>query len=168
MKQDPNLRKAQENMRPGVITVQGFLGPDQRDLVQIIDEDDAKVKALGLSHQQIAERMKELRDAGKAGLGDFIDVPPHYSVKVDSVRGKLRSPFGDPGLISKCNTTVHNKKNNREITYTDMSISFIEKHRFYQGKGSLFRLEPEDLAAILDITPSENINDINENELFPK
>ncbi len=138
-------------MRPGLITIDGFLAPDTRDLVQIIDEDDAAVKALGLTHARIAARMREMRQAGLRGLGDFIDVSPHYEIRTDTVRGKLRCPFEDPGLIPKCNTTVRNLELGREITFTDMNIHFIEKHGFYQGKGSSFRLEPADLAAVLDI-----------------
>ena len=86
--------------------------------------------------------MVELRDAGMAGLGEFLDVAPHFEVRVDSVRGKLPCPFGDPGIFPKTNTTVRNKRLGREITYTDLHIHLIGSHGFYEGKGSPFRLEP--------------------------
>lgn len=152
MKQGPDLKKIQSNMRPGVITIQGFLGTDGRDLSQIIDEDASTVTDLGISHLDLSSKMKFLRDEGAKGLGEFIDVPPHFSVRVDSVRGKLRCPFEDPGLIPKTNTTVHNLETGESITYTDLNIHFIEVHGFYQGKGSNFRLSPTKIAKVLEVS----------------
>jgi len=153
MKQTPDWRQAQANMRPGVITLTGFLGADGRDLVQIIDEDDATVRRLGLSHARLAARMAELRDAGLAGLGEFIPVSPHFAVRVDGVRGRLPCPFGEPGLHPKTNVTVRNLASGRELTFTDLSIHLIREHGFYQGRGAPFRLEPADLAAVLEARP---------------
>jgi hypothetical protein len=151
MKQSPQLAKAQGNMRPGVIIVQGFLGEDGRDLAQILEEDEMAVRQLGLSHAVIAARMRELHDAGAAGLGEFVDVPPHFRVRTDDVRGKLRCPFEDPGLVPKANTTVHNLRLNRQIVYTDLGIHLIECHGFYQGRGAAFRIDPRELAETLEI-----------------
>lgn len=151
MKQSPHLNRIRRNLAPGVITIQGFMGDDSRDLVQILDEDDANVKRMGLTHEMIAAKMRELTEAGKRGLGDFIEVPPCFSVRVDTVRGKLRCPFEDPGLIEKVNTTVRNLNFDEEITYTNMNTHCVEKHGFYQGKGSFFRIDPEKIARILEV-----------------
>jgi len=138
MKQTIHMKKIQQMMMPGVITRDGFLGKDSRNLIDILVEDDEEVKRMNLTHQKIASRMIEMREAGMKGLGDFISVPPHFKVQVDSVRGKLPCPFGDPGIFPKTNTTVRNLKLEREITYT--------------GKGFAFRLEPKDLVKILEIS----------------
>ena len=151
MKQTVQMREIQEKMKPGIITRDGFLGTDGRNLIDILTEDDAKVKRLNLTHAQIAKRMRELRDAGKKGLGDFISVAPHFEIRVDMVRGKLPCPFGHPGLIQKTNVQVRNLKTNREITFTDMHIHMIGDHGFYEGKGSPFRLELSDLIDTLEI-----------------
>jgi len=47
-----------------VITLNGFLGGDERDLATIIDADNAAVRRLGLTHEQIAARMEELSKEG--------------------------------------------------------------------------------------------------------
>ena len=155
MKQSPELQKAQESMKPGAITLYGFLGPDDRNLIDILTEDDGSVKRLGLTHGRIARRMAELRDLGKAGLGEFIRVEPHYQVRVESVRGKLPSPFGGPGLHQKTNTVVRNESLEKEIIYSDLHIHLIEAHGFYQGKGSRFRLDPATVAEVLEIEPED-------------
>ena len=76
MKMTVQMKKIQEQLRPGVITRDGFLGKDRRNLVDILEEDEAKVKRMKLTHRQIADRMLELRDAGMRGLGDFFMIPP--------------------------------------------------------------------------------------------
>jgi hypothetical protein len=155
MKQTVQMKAIQEKMKPGVITRDGFLGSDRRNLIDILIEDDETVKRMGLSHQQIAGRMLEFRDSGMRGLGEFISIEPHFEVRVDSVRGKLPCPFGDPGIFPKTNVTVRNLEKNEEITYTDLHIHLIGSHGFYEGKGSLFRLEPKSLVDILEIVREE-------------
>jgi hypothetical protein len=149
------MKEIQERMKPGVITLDGFLGTDGRNLIDILVEDDAEVKRLNLTHEKIASRMQELRDAGKEGLGDIVVVGPHYEVRVDIARGKLPCPFGHRGLVRKTVIQVRNPEKNREITFTDMNIHMIREHGFYQGEGSPYRVEPGDIVDILDIVPPE-------------
>jgi hypothetical protein len=153
MKQTVQMKLAQERMRPGIITRDGFLGSDARNLIDILVEDDAAVRRMSVTHQAVASRMIELREAGMRGLGDYISVEPHFEIRVDSVRGRLPCPFGDPGVFPKTNIFVRNVEKKREITYTDMHIHMIGSHGFYEGKGSPFRLEPKDLMEILEISP---------------
>jgi hypothetical protein len=153
MKQTVQMDRIQDKMQPGIYTRDGFLGTDRRKLIDILIEDDEAVKRMDLTHQQIAQRLIELRDAGMRGLGEFINVEPHYEVRVVSVRGKLPCPFGDPGIFPKTNTVVRNTKIDRELTFTDLHIHMIGSHGFYEGKGSPFRLEPAVLAEVLDIVP---------------
>ena len=151
MKQTPQMQRIQDNMQPGIITLHGFMGTDSRNLIDILIDDDAVIKRMGLTHEQVAMRMEYLRDEGIRGLGEFISVDPHFEVKVDSVRGKLPCPFGHPGLYPKTNITVQNSSINRRITYTDLVIHLIGSHGFYEGKGSPFRVEPKDIVQILEI-----------------
>jgi len=155
MKQTVQMQAIQDRMKPGVIVRDGFLGTDGRNLVDILTADEGEVSRRGLSHQEIARRMIRLRDAGTAGLGEFIEVPPHFEVRVDSVRGMLPCPFGDPGIFPKTNTTVRNRQTGHEITYTDLHIHMIGSHGFYEGRGSQFRLEPRDLAEVLEVRPAD-------------
>ncbi|NOR44946.1 MAG: hypothetical protein GQ534_05110 [Candidatus Delongbacteria bacterium] len=151
MKQSPQLSKAEDAMKPGVITKDGFLGSDHRHLVDILIEDDAEVARLGLTHEIIAEKMKFFKEKGLKGEGLSIDVDDNFEVNVESVRGKLACPFGEPGLISKNNVGVINKKTKKKIYFTDFHIHMIEKHGFYQGIGSPYRVSPKELKETLEI-----------------
>lgn len=154
MKQSLQYERAQARMRPGVIARDGFLGDDRRPLIEILDEDDAAVRRLGVTHAAIAARMRALRAAGAAGLGNAVAVPPHFDVTVDSFRGRLRCPFGDD-VAPKTNITVVNRALGREIVYSDLAIHLIAAHGFYNGRGAPYRLEPADLVAVLAVPAAE-------------
>ena len=61
MKQTPEYDKIQENMRKGVITLDGFLGDDTRKLVDIIAEDTFAIHAHHTTKEAIASRMEYFR-----------------------------------------------------------------------------------------------------------
>jgi len=152
MKQTAIEDRAQAQMQPGVITRDGMLGSDTRRLVDILVEDEAAVRRLGTTHLAIARRMRQLRRAGAGGLGNSIPVGDNFDVIVDGVRGRMPCPYED-GTVSKTNTRVTNRRLEREILFTDLHIHMIERHGFYMGRGSLYRLEPADVVAILEIEP---------------
>jgi len=145
------LNKAEQNMKPGVITLDGFLGTDNRTLVDIIVADQGTVRRIGTTHKAIAAKMTALLEAGKAGLGEFVSVEPHFDVMVQSVRGKLPCPFGDPGLVPKTNIIVKNLKNKSEVTFTEFHIHLVGVHGFYEGHGSPFRIDPTKLIEVLEV-----------------
>jgi hypothetical protein len=150
MKQTAIENRAQAQMRPGVITHEGMLGADERHLIDILETDAAAVQRLGLTHQAIAARMRELRRAGMAGLGNAVRVAPHFEVTVDGVRGRMPCPYED-GTTSKTNTVVANQHLGRTLVFTDLHIHMIERHGFYMGLGSVYRLNPDDLAEVLEV-----------------
>ena len=151
MKQSVEYNIIQDNMRPGAITRDGMLGHDRRNLRDIIEADDAAVRRLGLTHAAIAARMRELRDAGRSGLGETVTVHGHFDVRVDSVRGKLPCPFRHAGLFDKEFVEVLNRENGARTTFSSLNIHMIETHGFYEGTGSPFRLEPALLARALGL-----------------
>lgn len=138
-------------MQPGRIASEGFLGSDRRSLADIRRADASAVQRLGLSHQRIARRMREFRDAGQKGQGNWVPIPPDWEARADAARGELPCPFEDAGLFQKTVITVRNIRHGTEITYSDLSMHLIEQHGFYEGRGSAFRLEPERIAATLGL-----------------
>ncbi|MBI9101943.1 MAG: hypothetical protein JEY99_05970 [Spirochaetales bacterium] len=155
MKETPQMKVIKENMKPGVISLNGFLGEDSRTLEDIILKDQGTVRRLGLTHKDIAAKMQYFKDEGRKGLGDFVSIEPHFEVQTQSVRGKMPCPFGHPGIIQKLNITVRNKEIGEEITFTEMNIHMIDEHGFYEGKGSLFRIDPTVISRVLEISSTE-------------
>ena len=136
-------------LKPGAISRDGFLGKDRRRLATILAADDAEVRRHGLTHAALAARLTVFRDAAVAAFGEWAEVPPHFEVQAESVRGGLPCPFGDPGLHAKTNVTVRNRTTGREFRFTDLNLHLIAAHGFYEGRGSPFRVEPADVIAVL-------------------
>lgn len=151
MKQSAELEAVQARMKPGVLTQQGFLGPDARKLADILDADQAAVLRLGLTHARIAERLEAFREAGLKGLGTEVPVPPHFEVRVDGARGVLPCPFGHKGVFDKTFTWVRNRRLGEALSCSDLQLHLIREHGFYEGEGSEYRLDPARLARVLEL-----------------
>ncbi len=150
MKMSPEMQKARKNMEPGVIIKTGFLGDDTRPLVDIIQHDEEVMKSLGLDFDTVVKKMKYLMEEGKKGLGDPITVDDTWRVMIHEARGRLPSPFED-GLFKKINATVERIDTKKSISYSELSLFLIEKHHFFQGKGSAYRVEPKDIKEVLGL-----------------
>jgi hypothetical protein len=150
MEQSPQLSLAQENMRAGAITKEGFLGNDTRSIIEIIQSDEAQLQRLGLTHEKIAEKMLVLTEAALEAMGGIV-VVGNYRVSALEVQGSLPCPFAHPPLYSKAIVDVERLDTQKKLRWTPLSLHLIAKHNFYQGRGSYFRHEPKDLAEFLGI-----------------
>jgi len=148
----PEYAKAQANMQPGVITSDGFLGNDNRPIVEIISEDESKMEQLGLSFDEAVERMQHLLDEGRKGLGEPVTVDEKWIVQVYEARGFLASPFED-GIYRKVNAQVSLKSagnpGEKQILYSELSLHLMGKYHFLQGHGSSFRLDPHRIRDVI-------------------
>ncbi|MGC8954851.1 MAG: hypothetical protein ACP5JS_02015 [Fervidobacterium sp.] len=147
MKMTPKYIKAQENMKPGKITADGFLGDDDRNIVDIIEADEEEFQFLDLDFVEVAKLMRKIMKEGLKGFGEAIRYDK-WEVKVDEARGFLPCPFQD-GIFRKRVAVVRNLINNEEIMYSELSIHLLAAHHFLQGKGSKFRLEPKKIKKVL-------------------
>ena len=135
----------------GNLDLSEFLGTDRRPLPEIIRADAAALKKLKLDCQTVAKRMEYFRKAAENGLGEYVAVAPHFEASCDVARGMLACPFGDAGKIRKAVVSVRNLRLGKEIAFSDLNIHLIAAHGFFEGRGSPLRLEPDDLANILEI-----------------
>lgn len=154
MKMSPQYTKAQENMQPGVITSDGFIGDDHRNLVDIIEADEEKFSQLNLDFDDVAARLRHLMEEGRKGLGEPVTVKNRWIVTTSEARGHLASPFED-GIFRKVNAYIEHapdgKANGETLLVSDLSLHLLEKHHFLEGKGAPFRVEPEALKNVLEL-----------------
>ena len=154
MKMSPEFVKAAQNMQPGVITADGFLGDDTRPLVDIIEHDEESMTELGITFEDLVNKMQYLLDEGRKGLGEPVTIDGTWIVRTDEARGHLPSPFED-GIFRKVNAEVEllidGKPSGKKMIYTDLSLHLIQKYHFFEGKGSAFRIEPAIAKEILKL-----------------
>ena len=143
MKLTPQQKKIQERMQPGVITVNGFLGNDSRPFPEIIEDDKKNLERIGISQEELAERMRYFTELAFANYEEPLLIDDYFEVSYKTVRGKILCPFIHPGSFPKGVITLKNLQNNLTVSWTPLNIHLIEKHCFFEGKGSPNRLEPE-------------------------
>ena len=148
MKQTPQERKILKNFETGAMTKNGFLGDDTRHLHDIILDDKQTLESLGLSCEDAADVLQFYLEEGKKGFEGEIDVGD-ISVQTRWDRGMIPCPFGERGLHPKINATVIDKKIPKAIRYSKLSIHLIRQHGFFGGKGSVFRIEPNDCLELI-------------------
>lgn len=151
MKQNPKLQTIQDNMAPGAYTAHGFLGDDTRNLSDILKQDEFDMRKLGSSHEAIASRMRYFTQIGIETPDIPVIVDEIYEVTVDDHRGFIPCPFADNVKEIKRNTKLTNLVTNQTVYWSDLNIHMIEKHGFYEGKGSFFRNDPSTLFTLLGI-----------------
>lgn len=144
----PQLKQLEEDMAPGSLTLDGFLGDDPRSIEEIIREDEAYLAREGADIKEIVKTLKAFTFKGVEGLGDPIDVGD-YLVSVEHFRGWQYCPFKHQKKLSKRNTRLYDKVTKKELYWSDLSLHLIEEHGFFQGRGAHFRMEPETLLQVL-------------------
>src|SRR5262249_15628761 len=107
----------EKDMRPGakseVGSVKGFLGPDERLLDVLADDNRYVVEELGLTHQELARHLHVLAGIGaKFGNEEFLYHGRRFKVTGLDVAtaGYQLSPFHD-GTKANQEATVHNRDN---------------------------------------------------------
>ena len=143
MKENPIDSKVRQDMQ------ERFLGSDTRLIAQIIESDEAELRAAGLGADELARAMRRLTEKGMESLGDEV-LADGFRVRVEEYMGQIGCPFKHAVREAKRNTTAVDPRG-RVMTWTDMSIHLIERHGFFQGEGSDYRLEPLELAEFLGL-----------------
>lgn len=148
MKENPKDTQLRKDMVEGRLVKDGFLGEDDRSLLDIVAADLAVLEARGVTQQQLGQAMRALMEKGLTGMGMEVDAGK-WLVKTEEYMGRMGCPFKDGHRAAKRNTTLTDKASGQTITFSDLNIHLIEKHGFFQGEGSPYRLEPEVLAELV-------------------
>lgn len=139
-------------MQPGVITADGFLGDDNRNIVDIIESDEEEFSRLGIDFDEVVAKLRHLLDEGRKGLGEPVTVDDSWIVTTSEARGHLASPFED-GIFRKVNASIEHAPGGTGdgtiLLVSDLSLHLMEKNHFLQGRGAPFRLEPERIKRVL-------------------
>ncbi|MDD3146241.1 MAG: hypothetical protein PHD82_02970 [Candidatus Riflebacteria bacterium] len=152
MKQTPELDLVQAKMQPGVLTLKGFLGSDDRKLADIISADRQSLARLAITPRQIADRLQQLADLGTDLMEEEIVVENRYRIKVRDDRGKIPSPWGD-GLFEKGDVNLVDTVSGQTLKWNRLTLRLLSAHGFCGGLDSEYRLDPEAVAAILELKP---------------
>ena len=148
MKKSPQTEKLEEVLRSSKLVAGGFMGNDSRSVSEVIDSDAAEISRLGFTAERIAERMRRITETAIPGLGGWVKIDEKRQAQVDEAKGWLVCPWPHPGRFAKRVTILKNTETGRTIKWSDLNIHLIAEHNFFEGRGSAFRIEPEELIEI--------------------
>ena len=149
MKQSPESQKLEQALRSSKLVAGGFMGDDSRSVPDVISADAAQLRKLGYTTEQVAKRMKEITDIATKALENWVDIDHKRRALVDEAKGPIVCPWPHPGRYDKRVTTVEVKETGECIFWSDLNIHLIAEHGFFEGKGSVFRVEPKKLVDII-------------------
>lgn len=148
MKRSPKDIKLEEVLRSSKLVQGGFMGEDKRPPEEIIEEDLEVLHRLQYTPKQVAEKMETLRDIARPQLGNWVRTDD-FEVRYEDYEGSQVCPWPHPGKYLKGITTCRRPDNQQSLFWSDLNIHLIKAHGFFQGKGSTYRLEPEELVRFL-------------------
>ena len=149
MKESPQDKKLNDILRSSRLAAGGFMGGDRRSVFDVIDADAGILNELGVTKEQLAERMGRITDIAQSGLGTWVLIDENIEAMVDDARGTLVCPWPHPGVFFKRITTVRVIETGERIRWSDLNVHFIGDHGFFEGKGSDFRIEPAVLVRLI-------------------
>jgi hypothetical protein len=145
MKESPDNQKLEQLLRLSRLVASGFMGSDTRNISEVIDADSAELARLGFTKEQLAGRMQQITKLAIAGLGTWVRVNDNKEASVQEAKGSLVCPWPHPGRYAKRITTVRDVQTSESIRWSDLNMHLIGQHGFFGGRGSMFRIEPEEL-----------------------
>jgi hypothetical protein len=145
MKKSPQNQKLEQMLRSSKIVAGGFMGADTRAVDEIIETDAASLAVTGKTADEVAQRMMQITDVAKAAFGAWVKIDSQLQAMVDEAKGFLVCPWPHPARIYKRLTLVKNMTTGKEMRWSDLNIHLIMQHGFFEGIGSVYRLEPREV-----------------------
>lgn len=144
-------------MQPGGWSLKPMLLPGD-SLAARLEADAARLTQLGASAQVLGGRLADLLDS--AGGSDWFRPRRHadYEVELRKRRGLVTCPWAEEeygkcahglGVRPTANEFVIRRvKDGVSLSGYELSAHLIRDHGFFGGVGTVFRIEPDDLAAL--------------------
>lgn len=147
MKHSPEMQRIIDRMRPGILSLHGFLGEDRRPLEEILDADASTVAGLGTTHGELARKLADVLERAREGFGTTVAIDDRLAASLLEVKGRIPCPWGD-GTFCKGEVTLADAEAGEKLVFTPLSVHMIAEHGFCEGCGSPYRLEPADIHRI--------------------
>ncbi len=149
-------------MRPGQFSRQGFLAPGER-LADVMERDARTLAELELTCEELAAPLDALlRRAEAAHTRRFRD--DRWDVRIEVYKGFQICPWAPDPHYGQCTAgggvehgsvdwRILNRRSDLELSGSGLIVHLIRDHHFFEGFRSVHRVEPRELARLLELGP---------------
>jgi hypothetical protein len=150
-------------MRPGAFSRTGFLGAGER-LDDVLDSDARTLAELGLSAEAVAAALERLLDAAEAAGRRRARVDGRFEVRVEVFTGFQICPWAPSPHSGQCaagggvrhasiDWRLRNLRTGGRLAGPGLIVHLVRAHGFFEGFESANRVDPRELARILELGP---------------
>ena len=128
------------------------MGSDQRPIDEIISEDLRVLEQHHISKETIVDALDNVYNLAQKAFGVDVMIRDGVTAVFHESMGRIPSPFQGDGVFEKGEVVVKDAETGHVMTITRLGIHLINKHSFFQGVGSPYRIDPERAISILGLT----------------
>jgi hypothetical protein len=160
------FERIEKVMRPGQLSKEGFLNATEK-LYDIYEKDDETLKRLGITYNQIADKLDDIIQAYKEieeYSERYIQEPFKHNnlfVTCDCYFGYQECPFGCAQELRELHKEykiaqasldfkVTNEITKESIFFSELHRHLIRDHHFFEGH-TKYRLDPEQCIKVLEL-----------------
>lgn len=156
----PELKVLENRMRPGVLSVGGFLGSSE-NLAEVLERDQKTLTELNLTFEELAEPLNTLIRAAESSTQRKVSVN-QYEVAVTVFSGFQICPWSPDPDQGQCRAgsgvqfghldwKIRNKNNKMQLQGAGLLVHLIRDHHFFEGRESPYRISPRQLAQLFEL-----------------
>jgi hypothetical protein len=150
-------------MRPGAWSQSGFLGPKET-LIEVLDADARTMADIGVSAATLAARLDELITTVKAVPTRTALIDGRFDVRIEVFRGFQLCPWTPDPQHGQCTAGtgvrhassrwwIRNRIRRADLRGPGLIAHLIDAHGFFEGRQVEGRVEPIELARLLELAP---------------
>jgi hypothetical protein len=151
MKETPEDKSLEDRLGASQFSGEGFLGTDHRPVDEIIADDLRTLERLGIPPAALLAALRRAFDQARTAFGGDVTVRPGVVAVAHESMGRIPSPFRGDGVFEKGDVVVADSATGEQLVLTSLGLALIEKHGFFQGHGSRYRIDPARAAALLGL-----------------
>jgi hypothetical protein len=157
-----SITELEARMRPGALSQGGFLGENER-LSDVLFKDSQTIAELGIDYGELSEKLRALIQKGKSAPQQITRIG-HFEVSVTSYSGFQMCPWspdihrvqctaGGGVQFSSLDWCIRNVISDQKMCGPGLIVHLIRDHHFFEGFESPYRVDPHELAHLLEVGP---------------
>ncbi len=140
------------NFGPSKFSRKGFVGDGSLSIDELVAFDKRRMRFLGVTSDKIAIELELVYVKTQKSFGSRVEIRPGLFSTFFEARGSIPSPFRGHGVFDKGESLLIDRITGTQIVITKLGIAMIKSYSFFQSSNSRYRIDPETVVSLLDIS----------------